>query len=479
MSDLSPIEASNAYGRRDWPEVFTKPGGAAQAFMIAGAAWFAIGAIYGIVAAISLVSPELFDNISWLVFGRTRPIHVNTMIYGFVTSILIGCGLHYVPALLRTRLWSESVAWLGFVFWHVTVLSGPFTFSLGYSQGREYAEYLWVFDLTLVLSIVLLLWDLLVTIGQRRENVLYVSVWYFLGMFIWMCGVYPIGNVMWRPATGAMPGILDSVFLWFYGHNLPGLLLTPLALGAAYYVLPRITRTPLYSHTLSLAGFWTLVALYSHIGGHHILQAPIPNWLKVYSVVDSMAMVIPVSIVLVNLWLTARGRGGLLWRDPAGRFVLAGTVWYLLTCIQGPLQSLPSMQKVTHFNNWTIGHAHIAVFGFSGFIALGALWHILPLACGRRVYSNKWVNLQFGLLVIGLSGFFAVLTIAGLIQGGAWYNGEVVYRVLPEIAVYMALRAMLGVLIGSAALLGLLNVIMTCLAGERFDPSEELQEAET
>ena len=133
-----------------------------------------------------------------------------------------------------------------------------------------------------------------------------------------------------------------------------GLLLTPLAVGAAFYVIPRVTSTPLYSHTLSLIGFWTLVAFYTHIGGHHILQAPIPNWLKAVSVVDSMAMVIPVFTVLANLWLTARGRGGALLRHPAGRFVLAGTIWYLLTCIQGPLQSLPgpaegdALQQLDH-----------------------------------------------------------------------------------------------------------------------------------
>jgi len=167
-----------------------------------------------------------------------------------------------------------------------------------------------------------------------------------------------------------------------------------------------------------------------------------------------------------------------LTRDPAGRFVLAGTIWYLITCIQGPFQSLPSVQKVTHFNNWTIGHAHIAIVGFVGFIALGALWHILPLTSGRKVYSNKLVNLQFGLLVVGLCGFFIVLTIAGLIQGGAWYNGEVVYRVLPEIGVYMALRAMFGISIGTAAGIGLFNVIMTLAAGERIGAQSEIEEAE-
>jgi cbb3-type cytochrome oxidase subunit 1 len=230
-----------------------------------------------------------------------------------------------------------------------------------------------------------------------------------------------------------------------------------------------VTKTPLYSHTLSLLGFWLLLALYAHIGGHHILQAPIPNWLKTVSIVDSMSMVLPVAIVLVNLWMTARGREGMLWSDPAGRFVVAGSIWYLIVCTQGPIQSLPSVQKITHFTNWVIGHSHIAVLGFAGFSALGGLWHVLPLAAGRRLYSSRLVRLQFVLVLFGLAGFFAVLTIAGLIQGSAWYHGEAVYKVLPWIAVYMALRAALGMFIITGAVIGLWNVIMTLKRGEPLE----------
>jgi len=283
--------------------------------------------------------------------------------------------------------------------------------------------------------------------------------------------VYPIGNVMWNPETGALPGLLDSVFLWFHGHNIIGLLLTPLAVGAAYFIFPRVARAPLYSHGLSLAGFWSLAALYSHIGGHHILQSPIPNWLKTVSVVDSMAMIVPVATVLVNLWLTIRGRAGNLWHDLPGRFVLAGTLWYLATCIQGPLQSLPSVQQLTHFTNWTVGHAHMAVLGFAGFIALGALWHVLPLVTGRELYSRRLLSVQFGLVLFGLGGFFVVLTAAGLVQGSGWQNGETVYRVLPEIAPYMALRALAGLFIITGALLGFTNVILTLWRGPRPAPA--------
>jgi cbb3-type cytochrome c oxidase subunit I len=456
---------------------FDKPQSASLAFMVAGAFWFVVGALYGMVSAIHLVSPELFSNIPWLVFGRERPVHVNTMLYGFAGTMLIGCGLYYTPALLRTKLWSERLAWVSFFLWNAVIASGPLCFAFGYTQGREYSEYVWGADVVLVAAVLLLIYNTVMTIMSRTEEQLYVSVWYFMATFLWTAGNYPLGNVMWHPATGAMPGLIDSLFLWFWGHNLPGLLITPLATGAAYFVIPRMARTPLNSHTLSLLGFWLLIALYSHIGGHHVLQSPIPNWLKAVSIVDSVAMVVPVSIVVYNLWLTARQRGRHIWGDPAARLVMAGVAWYIITCIQGPLQSLPYLQRVTHFNNWTIGHAHIAMLGFGGYIALGAMYHILPLVAGRCLYSRKLVNLQFGLITFGLTGFFIVLTIAGLIQGNAWNNGETVYRVLPELAPYFILRASLGIFILTGAVVGFYNVVMTVLVGRELIITE-LQQAE-
>jgi cytochrome c oxidase cbb3-type subunit I len=458
---------------------FTRTSGsAALAFIVMGAVWFAVGTSYGAISAIDLIAPDFFSNIAPFVFGRVRPTHVNTVLYGFVASTLVGCGLYYVPALLRTKLWSEPLGWVSLVLWNLTVLSGPLLFPFGLSQGREYAEYIWIFDVTIVLSMLLIIVNIVMTITSRVEDQLYVSVWYFMGTFLWTSGAYTVGNVMWHPSTGAVSGIMDSIFLWFWGHSLPGLLLTPLAVGAAYFVVPRVTRTPLYSHTLSIIGFWTLVALYTHIGGHHILQTPIPNWLKVFSVVDSAAMVIPVFVVIVNLWVTARGHGSKIWDDPAGRFVMGGVAWYLLVCIQGPVQSFPAIQRITHLTNWTVGHSHIAILGFAGYIALGAAWHIVPLILKRKVWSNRLINLQFGLVTFGLAGFFFVLTIAGLIQGQSWYNGEVVYRVIPEIAPYMVARLALGIFIITASFIGLYNLIMTIRHGEPLTPDEALGEGQ-
>ncbi len=442
-------------------EFTKKTNSAALAFIIAGGIWFIVGTFYGLFSAMHLVSPEIFNNVPGLVFGRARPIHINTVVYGFVVNSLTGAGLYYMPALLKRTLWSEPMGWLAFFFYNLTILSGPLTFSFGLTQGREYLEYIWIFDVSLVLAVLLLIANLTMTIIYRVENFLFVSVWYFISGFLWIAGSYIIGNVMWNPPTGSLTGILDTIFLWFYGHVVVGLLLTPLAIGAAYFVIPRVTKTPVYSYTLSIIGLWTLIIFYSHIGGHHVLQAPIPSWLKTITIIDSVLMFIPILIVIINLWMTWRGKTAMLLKDVAGRWMALGIFWYLLTGFQGSLQSLPQVQRITHFNNWVVGHAHIAVLGFAAFMAIGAVWHVLPLITGRKLYSERLANIEFMLVLTGITGFFVVLTTAGLIQGESWYNGETVYRTLPQINVYMILRAMFGLFIITGAILHFVNIVMS------------------
>jgi cytochrome c oxidase cbb3-type subunit 1/cytochrome c oxidase cbb3-type subunit I/II len=230
-----------------------------------------------------------------------------------------------------------------------------------------------------------------------------------------------------------------------------------------YYVIPKACRSPLYSHSLSLLGFWSLIVVYTHIGTHHLLQVPVPTWLKVIAVVDSVAMVIPVMVFLINIWYTARGKLGEIHADVGAKFIFTGTIMYFFVSIQGSMMALPMVQRVTHFNNWVVGHAHIGVLAFSGMIALGGLYYVLPRLTGRPLYSKFLADFQYWLILIGATGFTIVLTIAGLIQGNAWLNGETVYRVLPQIHVYYVIRASLGVLIFGSALIGLYNIVRSLL----------------
>jgi cbb3-type cytochrome c oxidase subunit I len=435
--------------------------GTTKGFFISSAVWMVAGTLAGLIGAIELVAPDLLGNLPWIVFGRIRQVHTNLVMFAFVGSALLGAAHYIVAALLRTPLYSERLGKFYLWLWNGALVSGVITLSLGHTQNREYAELIWPIDVVVLLVFALMFYNLFETLRRRKENLLYVSIWYVFGALIFSFFTYLFGNAMWNPDTGSITGMPDAILAWFYGHNVLGFFFTPLAVAVAYFIIPIVSRAPLYSHTLSLVGFWSILVMYSHIGTHHLLQAPAPTWLKVVAITGSIGMVIPVMTVLVNLWLTMRGRLANVHSDIGGKFVFAGSVWYLLTCLQGPLQSLPYVQRLTHFTNWVIAHAHMGVFGFAGFTALGGIYFILPRITGRPLYSRRLAEVQYWLVLIGITGFFVVLTIAGLIQGNGWLNGETVYRLLPQINLYMILRASLGVLIIGGALMGLYNILMT------------------
>ena len=446
-----------AVPERTFPELHRT----ARAFCITSAAWFAFATSFGMIAAGYLIAPDFMANIGFLVFGRIRPIHVNLVLFGFVTQGLLAATFYFVPRLLQTELYSEKLGLAAAVVLNLAVVAGMVGLAAGYTQGREYAELIWPVDMLIVIAFALIVFNLAMTVKRRKEPVLYVSVWYALAAVVLTSVTYCIGNVVWRPDTGALLGIPDAIILWFYGHNVFGLLLTPLSLAVAYYVIPLATRNPLYSHTLSLVGFWALLVVYTHIGTHHLLQVPVPTWLKVIGIVDSIAMVIPVMVFLVNIWYTVKGKLGEIHADIGAKFVFTGTIFYFFVSIQGSMMSLPQVQRVTHFNNWVVGHAHVGVLGFAAMTALGGLYYVLPKITGRPLYSRFLADLQYWLVMLGVIGFTVVLTIVGLIQGNAWLNGETIYRVLPEIHMYYVLRVSIGFLIMSGAYIGLYNIFRT------------------
>ena len=433
----------------------------AKGFGVTAAFWMVVATFAGLLGATELIAPDLVGNIGWLVFGRVRPIHINLVLFGFVTPAFLASVFYFLPRLLRTGLYSERLGVITVLLWNIALTAAVLSLAMGYTQGREYAELIWPVDLSVAVVFTLIFINVIMTVKNRKEPILYVSVWYVCAAILLTGITYCLGNVIWKPNSGALIGIPDAILLWFYGHNVFGLLLTPLSAAVAYYVIPKACRSPLYSHTLSLIGFWSLFVVYTHIGTHHLLQVPAPTWLKVIAIVDSVAMVIPVMIFLINIWYTAKGKIGEIHADIGAKFVFTGTIMYFFVSIQGSMMSLPDVQRVTHFNNWVVGHAHVGVLGFSGMIALGGLYFILPRITGRPLYSRFLADLQYWLILIGVIGFTIVLTIAGLIQGNAWLNGETIYRVLPEIHMYYVIRASLGLMVFSGAVIGLYNIIRT------------------
>jgi cytochrome c oxidase cbb3-type subunit I len=431
--------------------------------------WLLVATTLGLFMAIQLAAPETFSNIPQLLFSRMRPAHVNLVVFGFVLPALVGAALYVVPAVCRTTLFAPGLAVAAAILWNFINVGILGTLLHGMTQGREYAELIWELDIAVLVLYVMLGICVFGTIARRKEKLLYVSAWYIGGGICWTAVVWIVGNAIWNPSTGSLVGINDAILNWFHGHNVLGLVITPAAVGVAYYIIPHATRTPIYSHTLSLLGFWMLLLVYTHTGTHHLLQAPVPQWLKVLAIVDSVALLIPVFAFLTNVWLPLKERISRIHESVGAKYVFVGTIFYFITCVQGPLHSLPIVQRLTHFNNWVIGHAHIAVLGFAGFIAMGAVYYLLPKVSGRRLWSRRVAEVQYWLVLIGLIGFFLVLTTVGLIQGQGWLNGEVVYRLLPQMALYMVLRAMLGILVITGGVLFAVNVFMTLFRGKAVD----------
>jgi len=447
----------------------SEPYSATKACFLSAVGWLVVATSFGLLGAIELVAPDLV-TIPGLLFGRIRPVHTNLVMFAFIGTTYLGTVFYVIPRLVRAPLFSERLANLTLWAWNLALVAAVISLMAGYTQAREYAELVWPLDIAILAVFALTLINGLETIRRRTENLLYVTVWYLMAGLAITWINYAIGNAVWNPSTGSVTGILDAILAWFYGHNVIGMFLTPFAVGMAYYILPRVSGRPLYSHTLSLVGFWSLVALYTHIGSHHLIQAPIPTWLKVVSIVDSIGMIIPVMVALTNLWLTMKDRLGTLHTNVGGKFVFAGTVWYFLVGIQGPLQSLPTVQRVTHFNNWVVAHAHIAVLGFSAMIAMGTIYFLLPEITEKKLYSERLADVHYWLMLFGVTSFFVVLTSAGLVQGNAWLNGETVYRMLPQLNVYLILRGLTGMTIVLGAVIGFFNVFMSLMGRGEATP---------
>ncbi len=439
-------------------------GSASVNFMLTATVWLVVAVVMGLVLALEFVFPDLFRGIPWLVFGRLRQAHTNAAMFAFLSPAMIGVWLYMVPRLTGRKLWSEGLANACVVLWNGALLFGIVGLLNGHTQGREYAELTWPVDVAVLVVLLLLCLNVTMTIAHRVETKLYVSLWYIAGTVIWMPMLYFIGNVMWNPPTGALTGINDSVVGWFYGHNVLGLWFTTGLLPVIYYVVPKETHTPLYSHALSLFAFWGIAFFYTGVGGHHLLWAPIPYWLKTISIADSIGMLLPVIAFMTNIYLTMRGNWGRFLTSIPLRFVLTGWAAYLLASYQGTHEALRAINELTHFTQYVPGHAHLGLLLSAASIVVGGMYYAIPRIFDCRIYSRTLAEAQYSLYVIGFAFFFAGFMLTGLVQGAAWvHQGLPVWSVLPGLRPFMALRAVGGALIVASFVLFAYNIFATVL----------------
>ena len=448
--------------------------GGVKVWLFSAVFWLTFVDLVGLTIATELISPNLFGGIPWLLFSRIRPIHVNGVIFAWLSSMYFGAIFYMLPRLCAVRLWSDRLAiWCAWL-WNAMFAAGAVTLALGFTQGREYAEFIWPIDVLLVVVWLLNIFNIVMTVANRRVKAIYVSVWWFLASPMWLAMNYVIGNVMWRPGSllgngveggqlsGALPDALaDAMLNWWQNHNTFGLWLTPMLVALTYYLVPRITNTPLYSHTLSLISFWGIAFFYTGVGHHHLLQAPIPAWLKTYATVNSILLLIPVFAFVTNITLTMRGNWEKVFTNMPLRFTITGFIFYFLVNIQGALMAVPSFNRMIHFTNFIVAHAHLALLGAFTILGMGVIDYIIPQVYKKPAFSRRLLEWQYWLVLIGFVGFFFSLTFASFLQGQMWSLGIPEVNVLPAIQPHYVARAAFGSMIVASGIVQIVNIWRT------------------
>jgi len=398
------------------------------------------GMLVGLFISINgFLMPDYFSG-EYIHFGRVRPVHVGSVLLLWLLSADVGLLFYLVPRLCGRSLWNPTLAKIGISIWWFSLIFGNLSYPFGTNWGWEYAELPMFVAFVPVKVIFLVGWlmmaaTMLVTIAGRVYEKMYVSLWYSLGAIIWTTITVYIGWFYIYQIEGGISRVNAS---FFYVHNLVGLIFTPMGLAIAYYFLPKFANTPIYSHRLSMVGFWSIAFTYAWIGAHHIIHGPVSQWLQTTAIVFSLWLFIPVWSVVTNLFGTLRGNWKKYLESPGIRFIMMGNVFYLLTCVQGPLMALRNINEITSKTDWVIGHSHISLFGTFTFFAIAGVYYVIPRIVKKPLWSPELADWHFTLNLFGSLFFILPLWIGGFLQGlewANWANGKTYAEYLQNISV--------------------------------------------
>ncbi|MCB9689935.1 MAG: cbb3-type cytochrome c oxidase subunit I [Alphaproteobacteria bacterium] len=393
--------------------------GPVLAFVLSAVAWLAVGSIFGLVVSLKFQYPDWLTDQAWTTFGRLRPLHLDTVAYGWLSMAGMGVALWLLPRLLRTPLRGGRWATAGALFWNIGMLLGTGALASGWTDGLEWLEYPWQIDGFFVIGGSLAAVPMFLTLPHRKVDHLYVSALYIIGALVWFPILFVVANI-----PNLHFGVEHALVNWWFAHNVLGLWFTPLGLAAAYYLIPKIVGRPIYSYQLSLLGFWSLALFYSQVGVHHLIGGPVPGWVVTLSIVTSVSMVIPVFAVAVNHHLTVLGRFRALRHSPVLRFIVLGAMLYTAASFQGSMESLRSVNTLTHFTHYTVAHAHLGAYGFASIVFFGAIYFLMPRVTGVEWPWRPLVDVHFALIAVGFFVYFTTLTIGGLLQGQAMLDAS-------------------------------------------------------
>ena len=447
-------------------------------FLVATLVWGLIGFLVGLTIALQLVFPELNADLPWLTFGRLRALHTNGAIFAFAGNAIF-TGVYYsLQRLLKARMASDLLSKIHFWGWQIIILSAVVTLPLGFTTSKEYAELEWPIDIAIALIWVVFGVNMIWTILKRREEHLYVAIWFYLATFVTVA-VLHIFNSLELPVSAlksysVYAGVQDALVQWWYGHNAVAFFLTTPFLGMMYYFLPKAVDRPIYSYRLSIVHFWSLIFIYIWAGPHHLLYSALPDWAQSLGTVFSIMLIAPSWGGMINGLLTLRGAWDRVRDSAVLKFFVVAVSAYGMATFEGPLLSIKSINAIAHFTDWIPAHVHVGTLGWNGFMTFGMIYWLVPRLFTGGAYSEKLANWHFWLGTTGLLFWALPMYVAGFTQSLMWkelaVDGTLVYgnflETTRQIIPMYALRALGGTLYLTGMVVMFVNVWKTVTRGK-------------
>ena len=394
-------------------------------FALMTVVWGIVGMAVGVFLAAQLIWPQLNFDTAWLSYGRLRPLHTNAVIFAFGGSALFATSYYVVQRTCQTRIFCDKLAAFTFWGWQAVIVAAAITLPLGYTSSKEYAELEWPIDILITLVWVAYAIVFFGTIIKRRSKHIYVANWFF-GSYILTIAILHIFNNIEMPVTlwksySAYAGVQDAMVQWWYGHNAVGFFLTTSFLGMMYYFVPKQAGRPIYSYRLSIVHFWALAFTYMWAGPHHLLYTSLPDWTQSLGMTFSLILLAPSWGGMINGIMTLSGAWHKLRYDPILRFLIVSLSFYGMSTFEGPMMAIKTVNALSHYTDWTIGHVHSGALGWVAMVSIGAVYHLIPNLFGQgRMYSIKLINVHFWLATVGTVLYIVAMWISGVMQGLMW-----------------------------------------------------------
>src|SRR5690625_47744 len=448
-------------------------------FVVATIFWGIVGMAVGLLLAFLFLFPNLTEGISWLSYGRLRPLHSSAVIFAFVGNAIFAGVYYSSQRLLKARMFSDTLSKIHFWGWQLIILSAAITLPLGLTSTKEYAELEWPIDIAVAVVWLIFGINLIGTMIRRRQRHLYVALWFYLATFVTVTVLYVVNNlqipVTFTKSYSVYSGVQDALVQWWYGHNAVAFFLTTPFLGLMYYFVPKAANRPIYSYRLSIVHFWSLIFIYIWAGPHHLLYTSLPAWAQSLGVAFSIMLLAPSWGGMINGLLTLRGAWDKVRTDPVLKFMVVAITGYGMATFEGPMLSLKNVNAIAHFTDWIVAHVHVGALAWNGFLAFGMIYWLVPRLFRTNLYSVKLANAHFWIGTLGIVLYTIPLYVAGFTQASMWrqFNPDGTLRyanfmeTVVEIMPMYWLRAIGGTLYILGAFILLYNIVQTARSGSK------------